>query len=176
MSDTARGWMIERYGEDMVKQCDRSVIDNMEAYAESRIAAAKQDSERLRFVLGEARSYLVMEGYATKGHRIIHQIDGVLPKPAAMADAKGEEVIDHEIPVHPVQTRQPIHSGAKCPQIVTLRAYEVYKRLFGEQRAMVEGNCRGGFGAGELIGFLYAHTFPEKEWRERFDEALRGME
>jgi hypothetical protein len=41
---------------------------------------------------------------------------------------------------------------------------------------MVQGDCRGGFGSGELIALLYAHTFPQNEWRERVDEALRGME
>lgn len=79
-------------------------------------------------------------------------------------------------PTHPVQTKRPIHDGAKCPQVVTLRAYKVYSKVFGEQAALITGGCRGGFGAGELIAFLYAHTFPESEWRERVDEALRGME
>lgn len=40
---------------------------------------------------------------------------------------------------------------------------------------MVTGECRGGFGAGELIAFLYAHTFPKNEWSKRVDEALRGL-
>jgi hypothetical protein len=31
-------------------------------------------------------------------------------------------------------------------------------------------------GVGELVAFLYARSFPEKEWRMRVDEALRGME
>lgn len=38
------------------------------------------------------------------------------------------------------------------------------------------GDCRGGFGKGELIAFLYARSFPENEWNLRVDEALRGME
>jgi hypothetical protein len=59
--------------------------------------------------------------------------------------------------------------------VVTIRAYEVYKRLYGEQAALVTGECRGGFGTGELVAFLYARTFPENEWRQRFDEALEGM-
>lgn len=58
---------------------------------------------------------------------------------------------------------------------VTLRAYEVYCHVYGPQQAMVEGSCRGGFSAGELIAFLYAMTFPREEWRDRVDEAFRDM-
>jgi len=80
------------------------------------------------------------------------------------------------VETHPVQTRQPIHRSARAPQIVTLRAYEVYCAIYGEQKAIIEGECRGGFSAGELIGFLYARSFPREEWRHRFDEAITGME
>jgi hypothetical protein len=41
---------------------------------------------------------------------------------------------------------------------------------------MVTGGCRGGFSAGELIGFLYAHSFPKEEWKDRVAEAFRDME
>lgn len=91
-------------------------------------------------------------------------------------DTKQAERMADTIATHPVQTRQPIHHGARCPTIVTLRAYEVYCDLHGEQPAMVEGHCRGGFSAGELIALLYARAFPQEEWRARCDEALRGME
>ena len=77
------------------------------------------------------------------------------------------------VPVHPVQLHD-ARSG-ECPQIVTMAAYEVYARVFGEQREMVEGGCRGGFSAGELIAFLYAKGLPPTEWRRRVDEALEGM-
>lgn len=40
---------------------------------------------------------------------------------------------------------------------------------------MIEGHCRGGFGKGELVAFLYARSFPKIEWERRVDEALRGM-
>lgn len=80
------------------------------------------------------------------------------------------------IVTHPVQTRGNGRTQAKVPAVVSLRAYEVYKRLFGEQEALITGWCRGGFGTNELIAFLYARTFPEGEWRDRFDEALIGME
>lgn len=78
-----------------------------------------------------------------------------------------------EVAVHPVQTHQQ-RGGAVCPQVVTLRAYEVYKHVFGAQEALITGHCRGGFGTGELIAFLYAHSFPQSEWRTRVDEALHG--
>src|SRR5581483_9599274 len=34
-------------------------------------------------------------------------------------------------------------------------------------------NCRGGFGVGELVAFLYAHSFPKDEWDKRVREALQ---
>jgi hypothetical protein len=81
-----------------------------------------------------------------------------------------------EAPVHPVQTKRGGgHPDGQAPQVVTLRAYEVYAHVFGSQPAMITGGCRGGFGAGELIAFLYAHSFPKAEWRMRVDEALTGM-
>ena len=77
---------------------------------------------------------------------------------------------------HPIQTHDVTRRGAAfMPSVVTLRAYEVYCHLYGPQPAMVdlEGRgCRGGFGVGELIAFLYARSFPKVEWRKRFDEAL----
>lgn len=76
------------------------------------------------------------------------------------------------VPVHPVQTNP---RGGHAPQVVTLRAYEVYEALYGEQKALIEGECRGGFGLGELAAFLYARSFPRSEWRQRFDEAMNGM-
>ncbi len=61
---------------------------------------------------------------------------------------------ESEIPVHPVQRRFVIpRDQSVCPQVVTLRAYEVYCYVHGEQKAMVTGDCRGGFGAGEIIAF-----------------------
>lgn len=79
------------------------------------------------------------------------------------------------VPTHPVQLHYRPGQGGVAPQVVTLRAYEVYKKIFGEQEALITGGCRGGFGVGELVAFLYARTFPEQEWRKRFDEALRGL-
>lgn len=79
-----------------------------------------------------------------------------------------------EIETHPVQTRG--HGAGKCPKVVTMAAYEVYCEIFRPQEKLIAGNCRGGFGTGELIALLYARSFPKKEWAERFDEALRGAE
>lgn len=73
---------------------------------------------------------------------------------------------------HPIQTGE-FGRNPKLPTEVTLRAYEVYCHIFRPQPAMVTGNCRGGFGEGELIAFLYARSFPKEEWSKRVDEALR---
>lgn len=81
-----------------------------------------------------------------------------------------------EIETHPVQTDRFQRGQARVSTAVTLRAYEVYRAVHGEQEALITGWCRGGFGANELIAFLYAHSFPREDWRERVDEAYRGME
>lgn len=86
---------------------------------------------------------------------------------------------DDTTPVHPVQNHH--HASrlngrtAVAPQVVTLRAYEVYKHIYGAQEAMITGGCRGGFGVGELIAFLYAYPFPKADWQRRVDEAFRGL-
>lgn len=92
-----------------------------------------------------------------------------------MRECLGDCCRDLGVPTHPVQTRAAIHQSARCPQIVTRKAYEVYCAIFGPQEALVTDGCRGGFGAGELIALLYARGFPKAEWSSRFDEALRGM-
>lgn len=79
-----------------------------------------------------------------------------------------------EIEMHPVQTSC-CHRGGSCPKVVTMLAYEVYCHVYAPQPAMVEGGCRGGFSQGELIGFLYARSFPKEQWRARVDEAFEGM-
>ena len=76
-------------------------------------------------------------------------------------------------PMQVTQTRN--RKPGTVPQVVALRAYEVYKELFGRQEALITGHCRGGFGAGEIIAFLYAYGFPRDEWRKRVDEALNGL-
>lgn len=80
-----------------------------------------------------------------------------------------------DIKTHPVQSETRDRKPGRAPVVVTLRAYEAYCEVYGEQEALVTGNCRGGFGTGELIAFLYAHTFPKNEWRERFKEAIEGL-
>ena len=79
------------------------------------------------------------------------------------------------VEVHPVQMRHHPHEQPVVPAVVSLRAYEVYCGLFGEQPAMITGGSRGGFSVGEIIAFLYARSFPKAEWRQRFDEATHGM-
>lgn len=79
-----------------------------------------------------------------------------------------------EVKVHPVQTANKRQSGY-APEVVTLKAYEVYCDICGPQKAMIEGDCRGGFSTAELIALLYARTFPKIEWDDRFNEAIHGM-
>ena len=76
--------------------------------------------------------------------------------------------------MHPIQT-ECCHLGGVAPQAVTLRAYEVYAHVHGDQEALITGRCRGGFGLGELVAFLYARSFPREEWSARVDEALCGF-
>ena len=78
------------------------------------------------------------------------------------------------VETHPVQTVD--YKGGRVPKVVTMAAYEVYCKLFGPQEALVTGECRGGFGTGELIAFLYARGFPPDEWGKRCDEAMKGMD
>jgi hypothetical protein len=54
-----------------------------------------------------------------------------------------------------------------------MMAYEVYSHVYGPQQALIEGGCRGGFSAGELIAFLYARHFPKQEWRSRVDGVFK---
>lgn len=78
---------------------------------------------------------------------------------------------------HPIQVKHNLaRTKPKINSVVTLQAYEVYSYIFQPQKALIEGECRGGFGVGELLAFLYAYPFPKKEWKDRVDEALIGME
>lgn len=89
-------------------------------------------------------------------------------------------MLDDQIETHPVQTNlRHRHGGAQAPKAVTLKAYEVYSHIHGPQPALIdkEGRgCRGGFGVGELIAFLYASSFPKSEWRDRANEAFKGLD
>lgn len=81
------------------------------------------------------------------------------------------------VPVHPVQTTSGYRNkSATAPQVVTLRAYEVYCHVFSPQEALITGGCRGGFEVSELVAFLYARTFPKDEWCARFKEACNGLD
>ena len=87
--------------------------------------------------------------------------------------------MSEKVEVHPVQNQRIAaqrHMQSVVPKVVTMRAYEVYCHMHGQQEAMVTGGCRGGFSVGELIAFLYAHSFPKAEWCDRVTEAFRGME
>ena len=75
----------------------------------------------------------------------------------------------------PVQKPLRSHEPGAVREEVAMMAYEVYSHIYGEQEALITGGCRGGFGCGELIAFLYARNFPKNEWAGRVDEALTGM-
>ena len=78
---------------------------------------------------------------------------------------------------HPVQMAHLLpREQARITTAVTMAAYEVYCYVFAPQPALVTGECRGGFGIGELVAFLYARSFPQNEWRQRVDEALEGIQ
>jgi hypothetical protein len=76
---------------------------------------------------------------------------------------------------HPMQLECCRRDHARVPVAVAMRAYEVYSHLYGPQKALITGSCRGGFGISELVAFLYAAGFPKSEWRARVDEAFRGL-
>lgn len=80
-------------------------------------------------------------------------------------------------PIHPVQRAWRYHpsDGGQCNTLVTMRAYEVYCHVYAPQEAMVTGDCRGGFTIEEIVGFLYARSFPKEEWKDRLNEAFRDM-
>ena len=81
------------------------------------------------------------------------------------------------VATHPIQVKHNLpRTRPQINSVVTLRAYEVYSYVFSPQEKLITGECRGGFGVGELIAFLYAYPFPKTEWRIRVDEALDGME
>ena len=80
------------------------------------------------------------------------------------------------IETHPVQHPRDPRKHNLIPKVVAMRAYEVYCHEHGAQEALVTGWCRGGFGIGELVAFLYARSFPKEEWHQRVKEAFAGME
>lgn len=52
------------------------------------------------------------------------------------------------------------------PWSLHLEAYDVYRKKYGPQQALIEGWCRGGFGTSELDEFIPG-------WRERVSEIGR---
>lgn len=75
----------------------------------------------------------------------------------------------------PIQCTTRNRAPPTAPEPVYMAAYEVYCHVYGPQQAMIEGNCRCGFGIGELVAFLYARGFPKEQWRARVDEAFAGL-
>ena len=56
------------------------------------------------------------------------------------------------------------------------RAYEVYIHLYGKSQSLERMNERGGLSVGEVMAFLYAHSYPQSEWRERSHEGFKDMD
>lgn len=82
----------------------------------------------------------------------------------------------NDLKLFPVQVKRGFHlPAATVRESVYMRAYEVYSHVYAPQKAMIEDGCRGGFGVGERIAFLYASGFPKEQWRARVDEAFKGM-
>jgi len=75
----------------------------------------------------------------------------------------------------PIQATTKRREKATIPTAVYMRAYDVYSHVYGPQVSLITGECRGGFGLGELAAFLYAHSFPVSEWKSRVEEAFNGM-
>lgn len=76
----------------------------------------------------------------------------------------------------PIQQSHLSHGeAAHVNEAVYMRVYEIYSHVFCPQQAMIEGGCRGGWGVGEMVAFLYAGNFPKEQWRSRFNEAIKGM-
>ena len=65
-------------------------------------------------------------------------------------------------------------SAGRLPEPVARMAYEVYTSLWPGQ-TFERLHERGGFGVAEIVGLLYAHNFPKAEWRQRFNEGLKGL-
>lgn len=84
----------------------------------------------------------------------------------------GGEVMSGEVIFHPLQQQE--RGLDSLHESVALMAYEVYRHVYGEQKALidVERGCRGGFGPGEVIAFLYARNFPKDQWRDRVEQAF----
>jgi hypothetical protein len=74
----------------------------------------------------------------------------------------------------PVQTRD--RKGGRIDTYVYLSAYEVYCHIYGPQKALIEGTCRGGLSTCELIAYLYARSFPREEWAKKVDEVFNNQE
>ena len=67
-----------------------------------------------------------------------------------------------------------IHGSAgHVREEVARRAYDVYGSVHHQSFETLHE--RGGFSAGELIAYLYAHSFPRNEWGKRVREAFHGM-
>jgi hypothetical protein len=83
-------------------------------------------------------------------------------------------ISENNIIHRPVQQISRRNERSKIGNAVHMAAYEVYSHVYAPQQSLIEGDCRGGFGMGELIAYLYARSFPKSEWKQRVKEAFAG--
>jgi hypothetical protein len=105
---------------------------------------------------------------------LIVSAPGRTPTSAAPLSMEEHSMAD-EPKLFPIQAKARNLEWATVSETMYMRAYEIYSHVFSPQRAMIEGGCRGGFAVGELVAFLYAGNFPKEQWRDRVDEAFKGM-
>lgn len=87
--------------------------------------------------------------------------DRTRPIIAAALREYGEELRGQKERMAPVQGY-----SAGIPWSMHLRAYDAYCKKYGKQQALIEGNCRGGFGTSELDVFVPG-------WRDELSEMNR---
>jgi hypothetical protein len=75
----------------------------------------------------------------------------------------------------PMQQDTPRREVRTIAEQMHRRAYEVYSACNSPQESLLDPTtCRGGFGSGELIAYLYAYPFPRSEWKARVNEVFAG--
>lgn len=123
--------------------------------------------EDLRELFGPVHEELVAKarGWARLG--ILRGMTLALDAPGKLA---AEELVIAKAEIERLtqeQKRAPVQGfSAGIPWDMHLRAYDVYCKKYGRQRALIEGNCRGGFGTGELDRFIPG-------WRDELSERIK---
>jgi hypothetical protein len=81
-----------------------------------------------------------------------------------------------EVKLSPIQMPRSSYTyKGKVQEGISRQAYAVYSHIYGDSQSFERLNERGGFGIGELVAYLYAHSYPKVEWRKRADAAFYMM-